>query len=356
LAFALAFQYGLSPALLDHKKSITTLNPLGRYLVNSWTDGCHFEDEELIYRCSGNAGVLRAAFSSVLFFWLAGTAAYFRPTSNREAWPAKYALFCFLVGSTVFLPNKPLFYDIFLDISRIGASVFVVYQQIILIDVAYCWNDAWVERANQADYQEVGSGTKWLAAVLLSSGILYTGSLAVITFLYRTFATGCVTNSLFIAFTFILPLIATLVQLFTKEGSLLTSAVVTAYATYLLFAALSKNPHVECNPLLGDVNTFNIGLGLAFTALSLAWTGLSVTSDDASSTATPVSVVIHILCSFCFILFSHLYIFTVIGTIITQLWISKIHPPVCSTVFKYPHRNPIKAPALVLPPSLHNIC
>ena len=33
----------------------------------------------------------------------------------------------------------------YLQIARVGGAIFVVLQQIILIDIAYNWNDAWVQ-------------------------------------------------------------------------------------------------------------------------------------------------------------------------------------------------------------------
>lgn len=44
----------------------------------------------------------------------------------------------------MFLPSNVFDEHGYLQIARIGGAVFVVLQQIILIDIAYNWNDAWV--------------------------------------------------------------------------------------------------------------------------------------------------------------------------------------------------------------------
>jgi len=75
-------------------------------------------------------------------------------------------------------------------------------------------------------------------------------------------------------------LIVTAIQLSGEEASLLTSAVIVAYATYLCFTAVSKNPNGECNPKLGDEDVLGIVLGIGFTLLSLAWTGWSFTAES----------------------------------------------------------------------------
>ena len=77
---ALAFQYGLAPNYDQLQLP---------YLIDAWESGCKNNNEELVKVCSGNAGVYRAAGAAFLFFFIFGIAAKCRPTSNREAWPAK---------------------------------------------------------------------------------------------------------------------------------------------------------------------------------------------------------------------------------------------------------------------------
>jgi len=78
---ALAYQYALAP---NYDKLSW------QYLSDAWTSGCeNVENEELVAVCSGNAGVYRAASAAFVFFFIFGIAAKCRPTSNREAWPAK---------------------------------------------------------------------------------------------------------------------------------------------------------------------------------------------------------------------------------------------------------------------------
>ena len=118
-----------------------------------------------------------------------------------------------------------------------------------------------------------------LIAILVACGILYTGSLIGIVLFYVYFG-GCSTNEAFIFITLAMSLICTVVQLTKSDnGSLLTSATITAYATYLCGTAISKNPIAECNPKLGETSTGNIILGLLLMTLSLLWTGWSSAAD-----------------------------------------------------------------------------
>ncbi|KAL7554060.1 hypothetical protein ACHAWF_017449 [Thalassiosira exigua] len=270
---ALVYQYALAPNY-DRIK--------WQYLSDAWTSGCGDElSEELLQVCSGNAGVYRAASAAFVFFVILGVAAKCRPTANREAWPAKYVLFLFLCVGTVFIPNEPVFIPIFLWVARVGSVLFILLQQVILVDIAYNWNDAWLSRSDQAELDEgPGKGKKWLAAILVSCGLLYAASLAGIIIMYIHFG-GCATNETFISITLVMAVLFTVVQLTNKSetGSLLTSGCMALYSTYLCGAAVSKNPNSICNPKLGESSTWSIVLGLLIAFISMMWTGWSYTTD-----------------------------------------------------------------------------
>mmetsp|Transcript_18501 Transcript_18501/g.26620 ORF Transcript_18501/g.26620 Transcript_18501/m.26620 type:complete len:460 (+) Transcript_18501:228-1607(+) len=270
IGLAFFFQYYVAPAVVDVA-----------YLEDRWTSGCRdFESNDLRLKCSGNSGVYRVAGSTTLFFVLAALAARCKPTANREAWPAKYFLFLCLVGATVLIPNDPLFDPIYMQIARAGGVIFILFQQIILIDLAYNWNESWVEKADRAEVDEgLGQGKKWLIAILVSCAILYIASIAGVSLMY-VFFSGCTANTAFISVTLGMSLIVTAVQLTGEDSSLLTSAVITAYSTYLCYTAVSRNPNGVCNPRLGDEDVLGIIFGIGLSLLSLAWTGWSFTAQS----------------------------------------------------------------------------
>lgn len=246
---ALIFQYAVAPQM-QPDQTAANAPKIGEYLVNAWTDGCADENNpDLVQVCSGNSGVYRASSAAFAFFCIFGVAAKCRPTANREAWPAKYVLFLFLCIGSVFISNDPLFIPIYLNVARTGSAMFTLFQQLILVDIAFNWNESWLAKADQAEIDEgAGKGRKWLAAILASCAILYIGSIAGIIIMYVVFG-GCSTNDAFISITLVMSVICTVVQLTKSEtGSLLTSAFMTMYATYLCGTAVSKNPNSQCNP------------------------------------------------------------------------------------------------------------
>ena len=94
----------------------------------------------------------------------------------------------------MFIPNSPLFAEVLLWALRIGSTVFVVLQQVILIDVAYNWNDDWVEKSTEADLISYGSGSGWLKAIVGMSVLMYSAVIVGIGFLYHLFD-GCSENT-----------------------------------------------------------------------------------------------------------------------------------------------------------------
>ena len=229
IAIAFAFQYGVAGAIvgIDY----------GNYVTDAWLDGCdQLETDALIERCAGYAGVYRSAFSALIFFILAAMGVCCKRTANREAWPAKYVLFLFLVLGTCFIPNDPLFLSAYMNIARIGGMLFILIQQIIFVDLAHNWNDSWVEKANTADAEERGSGKKWLIAILVGAAALLISSIIGWVLLFYFFG-RCSTNTAFITVTVVFSVLVLAAQLSGEEGSLLSSAIITIYSTSLCYSA-----------------------------------------------------------------------------------------------------------------------
>lgn len=285
VALALYFQYSFAPSIQDGN-SVLKIPYIGTRIKNAWNDQClalFQNDADLLLKCQGHAGVYRATFVSSLFFACMAIATKFNSAINRSAWPAKYTLFLILVFGTMFLYNSPLFFGPFIFLSRIGATLFLIMQQIILIDLAYAWNETWVENSVNADSIDYGSGSKWLIAIVLAIVVLYSGCLVAFILLFQNF-TGCPTNTALIWVTLLLIVGITTIQLNSEGGNLLTSAVLSTYAVYLLISAVSHNPNAECNPFIGDSGSFEIVIGLFLTFLSLVWTGWSWTDERILTT------------------------------------------------------------------------
>jgi len=303
IAAALWFQYAVGPAIVSESgwiwKSYTAIPGSGKFLLSAWRDDCAdlYEDQpELLAQCAGNAGVYRPMFLSFLYFVINAIATSVIPNLNKEAWPAKYMLFFFGLLISMFVPSYPLFSGFFLWTARLGSALFVVLQQIILIDVAYNVNDSWVEKANEADQLAYGSGSGWLQAIIGVCVSLYVASITGIGVMFAEYD-ACAGNTWVISLSLIAIIGMTALQLSGSDGSLLTSSVMSIYVVYLCFSIVSKNPTRECNPRLGENDVWGITIGLLLTVVSLAWTGwswsaearLSVESVQSAKAVAPQS-------------------------------------------------------------------
>ena len=91
-----------------------------------------------------------------------------------------------------------------------------------------------VEKSNRAEAEEAGSGQKWLNAILISCALLSIGATGAIIYMFVEF-TGCSTNNAFISLTLIFCILLTTAQMTGDEGSLLSSACISAWAAFLCY-------------------------------------------------------------------------------------------------------------------------
>eukprot|EP00816_Leptocylindrus_hargravesii_P007526 CAMPEP_0196811560 /NCGR_PEP_ID=MMETSP1362-20130617/18628_1 /TAXON_ID=163516 /ORGANISM="Leptocylindrus danicus, Strain CCMP1856" /LENGTH=489 /DNA_ID=CAMNT_0042186891 /DNA_START=166 /DNA_END=1635 /DNA_ORIENTATION=+ len=276
---SLLYQYALGPAMESDSS-------YEAWVTDRWTSGgCDYTGinastyEET---CRGNAGVFRVCMVTTLFFFILAFVVKKRPTSFGENWCRKTTLYLLGVAGTIFIPNEVFNDTGYLQVARIGGCLFIFVQQIILIDMAYEWNDYWVAKADDADREEFGSGKKWLNRILMACALLFSMTFTGIGLLFAYFD-GCASNETFMSLTVVGIVAITLAQLLGSEGSLLTSACISTYAVWLCFMAVSKNPTESCNPMYGTENALGIFVASCFTVFSMAWMGWSLTVEKRLS-------------------------------------------------------------------------
>jgi len=262
---SVALQYWVAPYIKTDK------------LDFAW--GCDDVEEEYYQACRGNMAVMRVSFVTMVFFLLSTFGALLHNGFNRSFWGLKFAFYMVMLLGVMFVPSA-MFQDdgAYVKIAQIGGCIFIVLQQIILIDMAYNWNDAWVANADADEAQEMGSGDVWLKSLLAISFVIFVLSWVGIGLLFHNFS-GCTENSTFIGLTLALTLVATIIQLTGDEGSMLTSAILTMYSVYLCYSAVSLNPDTACNPTLGNENYISLMFGIVLLTASIAWTGYSASTN-----------------------------------------------------------------------------
>lgn len=213
--------------------------------LSSWENGCPegYEDS-----CKANSAVLRISFALSILFALQMLGSLVFAKFYDILWvPKVVVLICVVIG--FYFARSEIFglggYGWF---ARITGFLYLILQQIILLDLAYSWNEQWVEYSTE----DGEKGKRWLVGILLFSAMFYIGSFVFIGIMYWQFD-GCTDNVVIISITLALPILATLLQtFFTDEGSILTSAIMTAYATYVCYSSVSLNPNPSCNPTIAS--------------------------------------------------------------------------------------------------------
>ena len=247
--------------------SVLILNYGNLVTLSEWTTDCPVGYESA---CKSVGGVYRFAFalSCVFFLQLLGTAIYTK--FFDYVWPFKYITFVFILIGFFFAPAQVFDLHGFAWFARIAAFLYLVSQQVILLDFAYTWNEAWVRWSEEAENEQKQS--LWLIGLVAVSVFLFSGSLTVVGIMFWQFQ-GCPDSTAILSLTIVLCVMVTTFQLFiSDDGYLLTSAIMTAYATYICYSAVILNPDTTCNPTLSTgYQTISKAVGIGILILSLTW-------------------------------------------------------------------------------------
>jgi hypothetical protein len=218
--------------------------------LSSWDKGCSVD---YLTDCKANSAVLRISFALSILFALQAIGSILYTKFYDWFWSPKYAVFfCICVGF-YFADSSVFNLDGYAWAARVTGFLYLIILQIILIDGAYTWNEQWVAFSVEEGEEK---GQKWLIGIVVISCIIFIVSIGCIVLMFIQFTNGgshsnCVDSKIILSLTIALPAIATITQLFfTEEGSILTSAIITGYATYVCYSAVSLNPDTNCNPSL----------------------------------------------------------------------------------------------------------
>ena len=115
-------------------------------------------------------------------------AAYF----HDGMWSLKFILILAVFIAFQFINND--FFQVYGDVSRVISFLFLVFQTIMILSVAYKINDSLVKVYNDGEVKSVGF------LMIILTFMLYGGSITWIVFQYIEFS-GCWTNILIISIT-----------------------------------------------------------------------------------------------------------------------------------------------------------
>ncbi|BBN12688.1 serine incorporator 1 [Marchantia polymorpha subsp. ruderalis] len=207
-----------------------------------YLSGCEGE-----FDCLGSEGVLRVSLGCFLFFFIMylTTVRTSRTDDPRDAWhsgwwPVKSLLWVFLMVIPFFIPSS--FIQIYGEIARFGAGLFLIIQLISILNFVYWWNESWLSDKNIR---------RCRVPIVSVSAFSIVTSIAVMVLMYIWFAPrpSCSLNIFFITWTLILIIIMTIISLKPEvNAGLLTSGLMGLYLVFLCWSAIMSEPISEtCN-------------------------------------------------------------------------------------------------------------
>jgi len=235
-------------------------------------------------KCGGVYSVYRFSFALFSFFAImalltAGTTK-FGARMHRCFWPVKIFVLLGLLCCTLLISND--FLLVYREMARYASIVFLGLQILLLIEAGYAWNEKWLEYDEKNECE--GSCCGWRTAILIASLGMYVASLVLWILMYVFFGKeGCGAQLTITTLTIILCIVLTGIACskLAPHGTILTSGVVTLYASYLGYSALASNPDKNCNPLAeGSMESASdLTMGLLVAGISIAVTANSATGN-----------------------------------------------------------------------------
>lgn len=236
--------------------------------------------------CSGVFAVYRFSFVLCLFFafLMVCTIATskFGARAHRGFWFLKFFTLFGLLIACIFVDNHAM--AAYREFARFASFLFLLMQILLLIDFGYRTNEKLVEM-DEASGSE--SCPNWKVAILVGAVVLYAISIAMWALEGQFFGgDGCGAQQALISLTVIICVFLSVVSCtkYCPHGTLLTSAIVTGYASYLCYSALASHPDAKCNPFADrqENSVSDLLVGFVVFAISMASTAWSATgSKDA---------------------------------------------------------------------------
>jgi len=231
----------------------------------SWFVDC--PDGSELSKCMAISAIYRMSFCLAVFhflmFLLCLCGGPMISALNEGIWLVKIAFIALLALLTFFLPGQ--FFVYYAYFSVWASFIFLVYEMILLIDLAYVWNQNWVDY-----YDSSAGGTQccWMIIIITSTFVVFGGACTVFFYLYSYFREQ--QEIIIISVTVIAGVIYFGISMspLVERGSLLTNSFILLFSSLLCASAILSDYYENTN-----TKYLQIGLGLFFTFLVLFYAG-----------------------------------------------------------------------------------
>ena len=159
-------------------------------------------------------------------------------------WLLKILILMGAIIGSFFIPNA--YFEWFGWVALIGSGFFLVAQLLCFVDFAHSWAENWIDKYH-AQEDEPGCKVWWWALLTSSIAlILLALTLTILMFVFFGTSPSCELNITLIILNIIAAITIVAISLNPRvqdknpKSGLLQSALVSAYATYLIWSALQR--------------------------------------------------------------------------------------------------------------------
>lgn len=194
--------------------------------------------------CTGTGIVLRMSFAMVvlhtfLSFLVCGIDSTENPRSmiQNMFFPVKWLMLAGTVVASMYLPNVNTIQ--FGYVASVFGALFLIMQAVLVLEFAYGWNDAWVEKYDSTGIKD------WAYLILGSAFVLYALSITVwVLLLIHYGGSGCDFTNTMVSLTIVISAIITIVALpdQVENGAILPTGVIVFQCTSILASAILSVP------------------------------------------------------------------------------------------------------------------
>lgn len=249
----------------------------------SWWTCPGNESQESINVCLGVTAVFRMSFSLVVLHFLMFIICLIKSSVtaalNDGAWLLKVIIVIAMFVGSMFIPND--FFKYY-GYACMGVSfLFIIFQLISLIGLAYAWNSKLVESYDTTE--SVCSQRCWGVMMIFLTVLFYGGGLCLMIYCFFQKIYQTKTSVIFISLTLALGVVYTALTLIFRK-SILTSAILFLCSSFICWSAIIGNPYqtkvISPNP---NLDTFlQIFVGLVFALVALFYTSASTVVEGES--------------------------------------------------------------------------
>lgn len=226
--------------------------------------------------CLQISAVYRMSFALAIFHFLLFLICLCKgplPTAIHEgAWPIKIAFLVGLYVISFLIDNSVL--KVYGYITMVASGLFLIYEMVLLIDLAYTWNNHWVSA-----YDSGKSSGCWMALLIIFTVIFYALGLTVCILMYAYYSSRwwCVLLTTLTIFSAIVYTILSILH-FAENASLFTCSLIFCFTSCMNASVILSDPYMD-----GSKNSLlQIFIGLVFLYVILFYvSGTTVEKKNA---------------------------------------------------------------------------